>query len=307
MSNTIVLTTNLPLQFTPYKIYDIEQLKIYIEKAGYVPKVIQPQEMHIPLDEVPYAVINCTNYPTETHLRFVRNLELKGAKVANPIFSSRIADDKMLSFIEMHNAGIPVPMSIDLNLGYGLEFGRIINHINNTIGFPVVVKVPNSALGYGVHKVDSIDQFDEVINLLAQCNQRHNLGHMSVNLLVQQLVKETAGRAVRVVVLGGKCIGAYQRTNSKNWKTAQSSQTWKYGMGGLHEDPRTPFEITPEVEEICLKVSSVLNLNLVGIDLLFGPSGFMVGEVNTSPNHEPFDKTQGGNNLAEMLVRYLVS
>lgn len=307
MSNTILLTTNLPLQFIPYKLYDLEQLKASIEKFGYTPKLITPKEMSIPLEEVPLAAINCTGYPVDSHLRFLRDLELKGVKVPNLVFNAKVADDKMLSFIEMSNAGIPVPKSIDLNLGYGTEFANILSMIDRTLGFPVVVKVPNSALGYGVHLVHTVEQLDELMNLVALSNLRNTLGHMTTNLLIQQYIPETKGSAVRVVVINKKCVGAYKRTNKHSWKTTQSSKTWGFGIGGKNEDLRIPYQVTKEIEDLCLNVCDVLNLNFAGIDLLFGPNGFLVGEVNTSPNHEPFDNTHPDINLSDSLIKYLTT
>jgi gamma-F420-2:alpha-L-glutamate ligase len=308
-SNKIYLTSNGPKNLLGLKEYDIFKLMESAKKRNYEPLLVTGQEMTRVVEEVPFGVINCTGYPTDSHLRYVRDLELKGSKVVTPIYNSKIADDKMLSYLECSNAGIPCPKTFDLNLLWGVEWNNMIEQIKTHIKFPCIVKAHNSAIGYGVYKVDTPEDFNDLIGLLSCTVYRHPHFHTTASLVVQEYIPETFGRNIRVMVVGEKVLGAIERSNPTYWKTGATRRhpgNVVYGLGGGNEK-RTHFEVPDELIEKSLKVVKTLGLGFAGLDFLFGKDEFIFCEANTSPNTKGWQEQHPSINLANEVIDYLIT
>jgi RimK family alpha-L-glutamate ligase len=313
MQKTIYLSFNLtPNPIAAFRMAEINLFLDMISRFGFVPKIVADRELFesfLP-ESLPYAVINCAGYPTESHLRYLRNLEVNGVKVLNTVYDTKIADDKMLAYIELSNKGIPMPKSIDLNLSWQWNWAEAIEYINNTMGFPCVIKSPVFGFGYGVHKVDTAIQFDDLYGLLVQSTPRFSNGHVWPNLLVQEYIPETFGKCVRVMVLDGQCLGAMFRGNNSDWKTGhpvrlnRNDGSWGGGRAGYNEY-REKFELTPELIDLSLKTCKILNLNFAAIDFFFGKDGFLVNEINTAPNITAFHDTNPEINIYEKILEYI--
>lgn len=307
-SNKIYLTSNAPKQMLGLKEYDIFKLVDSAKKRALDPVLITGQEMTKAVDEIPLGVINCTGYPTDSHLRYVRDLELKGSKVVTPIYNSKIADDKMLSYLECSNAGIPCPKTFDLNLLWGIEWNNMIDRIGDQLGFPCIVKAHNSAVGYGVYKVDTPEDLNDLMGLLGCTVYRHPHFHTTASLIVQEYIPESFGRNIRVMVVGDRVLGAIQRSNPSYWKTGSTRRrpgNVVYGLGGDNED-RTFFAPTTELIEQSLNVVKTLGINFAGLDFLFGKDGFIFCEANTSPNTKGWEEQHPNINLADEVIDFLI-
>lgn len=308
-SNKIYLTSNNPKHLLGLKEYDILRLMESAKKRNLEPVLITGQEMTRAVDEIPLGVINCTGYPTDSHLRYVRNLELKGTKLLNPIYNSKIADDKMLSYLECSNAGILCPKTVDLNLIWGSEWYNIIEQIEDQLGFPCIVKAHNSAIGYGVYKVDTPEDFNDLMGLLGCTVYRSPNFHATASLVVQEYIPETFGRNIRVMVVGDRVLGAIERSNPTYWKTGGTRRrpgNVVFGLGGDGEE-RTYFKLTDELVEKSLKVTKALGLGFAGLDFLFGKEEFVFCEANTSPNTKGWEEQHPDINLADEVLDYLLT
>jgi hypothetical protein len=121
----------------------------------------------------------------------------------------------------------------------------------------------------------------------------HNVG-ISKTLLVQEYLGLNPGEDIRVLVIGGKVIGAMKRTAPKGDFRANISN------GGTGEK----FDVTPEIDFIARETARVLNLHIAGIDLLFHNDGFVVCEANTAPGFKGFEKYCDVD-IAELIVEYI--
>lgn len=307
-SNKIYLTFNATKQLLGLKEYDILRLMEAAKKRNFEATLVTGQEMTKTIPAVPYGVINCSGYPTDSHLRYVRDLELKGSKTVTPIYNSKIADDKMLSYLECSSAGIPCPKTFDLNLLWGIEWNNMISQIEEQLGFPCIVKAHNSAIGYGVYKVDTPEDFNDLLGLLGCTVYRHPHFHTTASLVVQQYLPETYGRNIRVMVVGDRVLGAIQRSNPLYWKTGATRRkpgNVVFGLGGDNED-RTYFELNNELIEKSLTVVKTLGLGFAGLDFLFGKDEFIFCEANTSPNTKGWEEQHSNINLADEVIDYLI-
>ena len=69
--------------------------------------------------------------------------------------------------------------------------------------------------------------------------------------------------------------------------------------GGVGEN----FPINDRIEEIALQTSSVLGLDVAGIDLLFDGDDYKLCEANSAPGFQGFEKYTGVN-VAREIINY---
>jgi len=150
--------------------------------------------------------------------------------------------------------------------------------------YPVIVKSYLGSHGDGVKKIAS------ELELLS-------LSKSDSPFLKQPFLP--GGKDVRVIVLGGKALGAMQRiAKDGNYLT-------NYSAGGDVE----LFDLTQnkEVEEIAIKAASVARCEYSGVDLMQDASGdWKVLEVNRSCQFEGFEQATG-DNVASKIISYLLN
>jgi len=99
---------------------------------------------------------------------------------------------------------------------------------------------------------------------------------------------------LRVLVIGGKVVGAMKRTAPEGDFRANISS------GGTGE----VFPITDEIEYIAREAAKVLGLDIAGIDLLFDHRGFRVCEANSNPGFHGFEK-YCDLDVADIITEYI--
>jgi ribosomal protein S6--L-glutamate ligase len=103
------------------------------------------------------------------------------------------------------------------------------------------------------------------------------------NVLIQRFVRESRGRDVRAVVVGGRVVAAMSRV-------ARGSEfRSNVHRGGTGE--RLTLDAT--FERAAIDATRVLGLDVAGVDLLESHDGPLVLEVNASPGLEGIEKTTG--------------
>jgi len=301
MSKEIYITSNTPLyMFLNARKHEVDSISKAINKAGYTYKVITAPDMFMSIDTAPYATINLTGWTSDRHVAYLKELENLKTKLLNPIYTSRIADDKMLSYFELAPS-VSMAFTMYLDITWPPIWPHLITKINQCIGFPCVIKVTNGGRGVGVHKVDNSADLIDLFGLLKASIIKSDNGQTSSNLILQKYIPETYGKNVRVFVLGNRCLGAMLRTSTKGWKTGQPMDE-NFGIN----ERREQFKLDCKLEAISLKVCRLLNLNYAAIDFLFGPDGYIVNEINTCPDTKAFEEC---NNLSvyDQVVDHLIN
>ena len=104
-------------------------------------------------------------------------------------------------------------------------------------------------------------------------------------MIIQEYIKFSEGRDLRVIVVGGRVIGAMQRTSTDGSFKANISR------GGKGE----PYDVDDEMEMLAIQVAKVLDLDVAGVDLLFHNDGYRICEANSSPGFKGFEQALGIN------------
>lgn len=217
---------------------------------------------------------------TEYGLAIVRQFELMGVPVVNP--SSAIAEsrNKLWSLQILANHGVPVPTTL-LAKSLHPDAHGVIRQLGE---LPVVLKQLRGTQGVGVMLVHTPASLQSVHETL------HGLGQ---DLLIQQFVAASAGTDLRAFVVGDRVVAAMQRKASRGEFRANIHQ------GGAAQ----AVQLTREQEAVALKSAKTLGLRIAGVDLLLGPDGPLVIEVNSSPGFEGIEKATG-QNVARAIIEH---
>jgi glutathione synthase/RimK-type ligase-like ATP-grasp enzyme len=144
----------------------------------------------------------------------------------------------------------------------------------DTLGFPLVVKIPDGSFSRGVHKVETMAAFKEVYDRLFE----------ETDLVLAQKFMPTR-YDWRVGMLGGEPLFACQYMMAKgHW------QIIKHGPDGKFDEGRfKTFALEhapPEVIDIGVRAARPIGQGLYGVDIKETPNGVFVMEVNDNPNLE---------------------
>ena len=214
-------------------------------------------------------------------LAVVRHFEQAGVPCINGSLPIEIVKDKLRSSQILSRAGVAIPntMMVRLPIDDGL--------VEKNIGFPCVVKVVTGSYGEGVYLCEKKRDYKKLMEFI------DNLGNKKT-MIVQEYLKDRPGEDLRVLVIGGKVIGAMRRTAPEGDFRANITN------GGTGEN----FPVTEEIDYIARETARALNLDIAGVDLLFDKRGFRVCEANSNPGFSGFEKYCGVN-IADIITEYV--
>lgn len=214
-----------------------------------------------------------------------RMLESGGLRLFNSCSAVEACDDKMLTHLALAGRGVPMPDTVAGRLCYTADAEpdeRFLKSVADFLGYPVVVKECYGSLGKGVYLAKdfaALLQISEKVKMLPH--------------LYQKFVSSGAGRDIRVIVIGGKCVAAMERRSRGDFRS-----NLELGGEGL------PYSVDGGLEGLCLKAADILKLDYCGIDVLFGESGYLLCEVNSNAFFGGIERVTGVN-VAKIYAEYI--
>ena len=174
--------------------------------------------------------------------------------------------DKMYANQIMAQAGLPIPKTMLTRFPCKAEL------VERQVGFPCVIKVVTGSHGAGVYLCETPKQFEDLSELISSLDFKNSM-------IVQEYVQASEGRDLRVIVIGGRVIGAMLRQSTDGSFKANISR----GGQGM------AFDVDDQMEMLAIQVAKVLDLDIAGVDLLFHPDGYRICEANSSPGFKGFE------------------
>jgi gamma-F420-2:alpha-L-glutamate ligase len=202
-------------------------------------------------------------------LAIIRQLENLGVYCLNGSESIDLAKDKLASLQELAVNNVKIPKTMLAKMPVDTKF------VSKEFHFPVVLKRITGSQGKGIVLCKSKEQLYDTIELI----------DTEPNLIIQEYIKASRGKDIRVFVLGGRAIGAMLRKAAKNTFKANFSK------GGTVEN----FPLTSELEWLAVESARLIGLDCAGVDILFDKQGYVVCEVNSSPGFKGFEQATGIN------------
>ena len=180
--------------------------------------------------------------------------------------------DKMYANQIMAQAGLPIPKTMLTRFPCRAEL------VEKQVGFPCVLKVVTGSHGAGVYLCENAKQFEDLSELISSLDSK-------TSMIIQEYISSSKGRDLRVIVIGGRVVGAMQR------KSTDGSFKANISRGGQGE----AYDVDDELEMLSIQVAKVLDLDIAGVDLLFAGDGYRVCEANSAPGFQGFEKALGIN------------
>lgn len=174
-----------------------------------------------------------------------------GMTTVNDARSIRGVRDKALAAALGRAAGLPVPAT------YAAARPELLREVP-AAEYPLVVKPADGSSGRGVRLVSSPERLEALLPELAA----------EGGMLIAQPYVPNSGSDIKVYAVGGELFATERRSP-------------------LHPDPAVrerPVPLTAEVAAIAARVGAVYGLDLYGVDVLLGPDGPAVVDVNDFPS-----------------------
>lgn len=267
------------------------RLKEELEKFGVLIDIKRNNFFPCAIDKKGNTISNIYEYDFCIYLdkdKYVSTLlEHCGLRLFNSAKSIEVCDDKMVTFECLANKNIPMPLTLPGLLCYdknAIIENNTLEKIEKTFSYPLVVKESYGSLGKGVYKVDNREELAIVIEKL-KCHPH----------LFQEFIKSSEGKDIRVITIGKKYFAAMLRQSNTDFRS-------NLELGGQG----TSFNADDELKSLCEKVSDILNLDYCGIDILFGPNGYLICEVNSNAFFGGIEKVTG-KNVAKTYAEYIYS
>ncbi len=210
----------------------------------------------------------------------VRQFEQMGVFSLNSSFAIGSARDKLRStqLLSRHQVGIPPT-------AFARDRANVPQSIEAVGGAPVVIKLLEGAQGIGVILAETPKMAEAIIETLQSTRQ---------DVVIQRFVSESRGRDIRAFVVGDRVVAAMSRRASGDEFRAN-----------LHRGGRaTKIDIDAVYERTAIVASQVMGLHVAGVDMLEGPDGPQVLEVNSSPGLEGIE-TATGVDVASAIIQHL--
>lgn len=246
-----------------------EDFDIIVTKEGKRSILLNGDPIDLPHCLIPRMGAGTTYFA----LAVIRHFERLGVFVLNSSQSIETAKDKLATLQILATNNIPIPKTMLA------KFPLRIDIVEKEFSYPLIVKTVSGSHGKGVFLCENRAKLEDLVGLLEVSKDP------KVNLIIQEFVSSSKGKDIRVLVIGGRAIGAMLRIAREGKFKAN------FSSGG----EVAPFDLNPAVEWLAVESARLLGLDIAGVDILFNGDNYMVCEVNSSPGFEGFEKATGIN------------
>jgi len=212
----------------------------------------------------------------------IRHLERLGVFVLNSSQSIETAKDKLATLQILSANNIPIPKTMLA------KFPLNVEAVEREFTYPIILKTVSGSHGKGVFLCENRSQLEDLADLMELSKDP------KVNVILQEFASSSKGKDIRVIVVGGRPVGAMLRTAREGKFKAN------FSTGGAVAS----FDLNPAVEWLAVESVKVVGLDIAGVDILFDGDSYEVCEVNSSPGFEGFEKVTGLN-IPQEIYQYI--
>lgn len=267
------------------RILDTTNLAVHVGTNGSGPpeaKILEPGSLGLPraiqIPQLDAIIPRIGTSVTFYGLAVVRQFEAAGMVTTASSLAIAISRDKLQSLQLMTQVGLPIPRTAIIAQPEALYAA-----VHAVGGLPVVVKLIRGTQGRGVVLAR---QLGTVNSLVRQAGNRHQ------HVLIQEYIAESAGRDIRVIVVGGVCVAAMER------HAVPGEFRANLHMGGT----ATPVTLDAETAALAVRAAHAHQLAVAGVDLLLSERGPLLLEVNSSPGLEGIEHATGIDVAAAIIA-----
>ena len=208
----------------------------------------------------------------------ISKLEQQGFIVINPSKAIEHCADKYAVLSIMENSGISIPRTI------ATESVTEALKAFEELGGDVIVKPIFGSRGVGTTRISDPE--------IAATSFRAIVFHHGVIYLQEFIPHGTSD--IRAFVVGNRVIASMRRV----------AQAWKnnYSQGAKPEF----LKLDKTLEELAIKSARAVGCKIAGVDILEGPRGPMIVDVNSQPGWKGLQSVTK-TNMADEIIQYVIS
>ena len=273
-----IIITNQDIGHNAYKIkrFTEEGNKLGISLSHYINDgslaLIKDNNIEVKLPKADFIIY------LDKDIYLARILEKANYRLFNHADFIKMCDDKMLTNIMCANSSIKMPKTIAGPLFYSPKLEeknlKFLDSVISELGFPLVMKKVYGSLGLGVYLVNNKE---ELISLYKEnCRQP---------LQFQEYIATSFGKSLRVLIIDGKVVGAFQRYNTEDFRS-------NFGLTATSKE----YPLNDKFLEVANKIINLFNVEYAGVDFLFGENNEpILCEINSNAFFEEFEKVTNIN------------
>ena len=232
--------------------------------------------------DLPQFVFPRTGSGTTYYIKAViRHFERMGVPVINSSDAIDNVKDKLYTHQILAQSNLDIPKTMLLKHPIDIDF------VQKHIGFPVIVKKISGSYGRGVFLCENKKELNQLVTMA-------ELTKKSYDIILQEFIKDTWGKDLRVFVVNNKVVGCMMRQSQDDDFRANITR----GGEGF------PYEVNEQIEWLSSESSKALDLDIAGVDLLFQNGGYKICEVNSNPGFEGME-TFTKKNIAGEIVSFI--
>ena len=259
------------------RIIDPNEIDIFVNKDNKSSILVNGESLPLPKFVFPR-----TGSGTTYHIKAViRHFERMGVVVINNSDSIDNTKDKLYSHQILAQSNLDIPKTMLLKHPIDVDF------VQKHLGFPVIIKTISGSYGKGVFIAETKKQLSQLITMAELTNSRYDI-------IIQQFIKDSWGKDLRVFVVNNKVVGCMMRRATDDDFRANLNR----GGEGF------PYEVNEQIEWLSTEASKSLGLDISGVDLLFDGDGYKICEINSNPGFEGTE-TFTKKNIAEEMVSFI--
>ena len=259
------------------KLIDPNEIDIFVNKENKQSILVNGKSLPLPKFVFPRTGSGTTYYIKAV----IRHFERMGVPVINSSEAIDNVKDKLYTHQILAQSNLDIPNTMLLKHPIDIDF------VEKNIGFPVIVKKISGSYGRGVFLCENKKQLNQLITMA-------ELTKKSYDIIIQEFVKDTWGKDLRVFVVNNKVVGCMMRQSTDDDFRANLSR----GGEGF------PYEVNEQIEWLSSESSKALNLDIAGVDLLFQNGGYKICEVNSNPGFEGMEMFTK-KNIAKEIVSFI--
>ncbi|MHA1579701.1 MAG: RimK family alpha-L-glutamate ligase [Candidatus Freyarchaeota archaeon] len=206
----------------------------------------------------------------------LHRLQRLGMRIYNPPSAIERASDKFYASALLEEAGLPTPRCFVTEDAF--EALKAFQGMGDA-----VVKPLFGSQGKGMTRVTDPETAARVF---------HNLAFSNLVIYMQEFIPH-GNRDIRAFTIGEQVVAAMYRV-ANSWKT------------NIFQGAKpVACKLEPELEEMSIKAAKVLGCEYAGVDILEGPNGPVIIEVNSSPTWKGLYQATGVP-IADLLIEYIL-
>ena len=256
------------------KLINPNEIDIFVNKENKQSILVNGKSLPLPKFVFPRTGSGTTYYIKAV----IRHFERMDIPVINSSEAIDNVKDKLYTHQILAQSNLDIPKTMLLRYPIDIDF------VEKNIGFPVIVKKISGSYGRGVFLCENKKQLNQLVTMA-------ELTKKSYDIIIQEFVKDTWGKDLRVFVVNNKVVGCMMRQATDDDFRANLSR----GGEGF------PYEVNEQIEWLSSESSKALRLDIAGVDLLFQNGGYKICEVNSNPGFEGMENFTKKNIAGEIV------